>query len=117
MAIKLVLTLAHRNVVSQIEMYGLCLLMIQCAKREFNLCKFTQQPLFHNILLLKSTFSHIFFMKVYRDKNYEGNMLFKDGVALENGIWKITDKTPTHSFEYLQPFGAKFRLITLNICY
>jgi hypothetical protein len=70
-------------------------------KGEFNLCNFTLQPLFHDILLLKSAFSHISFTHVYRDKNYDADKLSKDVVALENGIWKITNSTPAHSFEYI----------------
>jgi ribonuclease HI len=101
MALKLVLTLAQEQGISQIQIYGDSLLVIQWMKGEFNLCNFTLQPLFHDILLLKSTFSHISFTHVYRDRNNEANMLSKDGVALENGIWKITDNTLAHSFEYV----------------
>jgi ribonuclease HI len=86
MALKLVLMLAQENGVSQIQIYGDSLLVIQWMKGEFNLHNFTLQPLFHDILLLKSTFSHISFMHVYMDMNYEADKLSKDGVALENGI-------------------------------
>jgi len=70
-------------------------------KGELNLHNFTLQPIFNEIPLLKLTFSHISFMHVYTYTNYEASKLFKDGVALKNGIWKIIDNTPTHYFEYI----------------
>jgi hypothetical protein len=77
------------------------MLVIQSMKGEFNLRNFTLQTPFHDILFLKSAFSHISFMNVYMDRNYEIDKLSKDRVALENGICKIIDNTPTHSFEYI----------------
>jgi ribonuclease HI len=57
MALKLVLMLAQENEISQIQIYGDSQLVIQWIKGEFNLHNFTLQHLFHDILLLKSTFS------------------------------------------------------------
>jgi len=101
MELKLVLMLAHRNGVSQIQIYGYSLLAIQWMKGELNLHNFTLQPIFNEISLQKLTFSHISFMHIYMDTNYEPNKLSKDRVALKNRIWKIIDNTPTHYFEYL----------------
>jgi hypothetical protein len=84
MALKLIWTLVQEQGISQIQIYGDSLPMIQWMKGEFNLHNFTLQPLFHGIFLLKSMFSHIFFMHVYRGKNNEADMLSKNGVAMED---------------------------------
>jgi len=86
MALKLVIMLAQENGVFQIQIYGDSLLLVQWMGREFNLFKFTLQPLFHDILLKKSSFSYIYFIHIYMDMKYEIDNLSKDGVALENGI-------------------------------
>jgi hypothetical protein len=65
--------LVHKNGVSQIQIFEYSLLIIQWMKREFTLRKFTLQPLFHVILSLKSTFSHVSIMCVYMDMSIEEN--------------------------------------------
>jgi ribonuclease HI len=80
MSLKLVLMLAREQRIYQIQIYGDSLLMIQWMKGEYNF------PLFHDILLMKSMFSHIAFTHVYRDRNNEEDKLSKNGVVLKNGI-------------------------------
>jgi len=81
MAPKLVLMLTQQNGVSHIQIYGDSLLVIQWMKGEYNFWNFTLQPLFHDILNIKSAFSHIAFVHVYRDRNKEADRLSKKGVG------------------------------------
>jgi ribonuclease HI len=69
LALKLVLLLALEKGISHIQIYGDSLLVIQWMKGDFSLHNFTLQPLFQDIMSNKSTFSHITFEHVYRNRN------------------------------------------------
>lgn len=59
------------------------------------------ETLFHAILSLKLSFSHIYFSNIYKEIKYEANQLFMNEVTLENGIGKIIYKRTTQYFEYV----------------
>jgi len=63
----------------------------------FSLCK----PLFHDILNIKSTFSQITFVHVYKDRNKEAVGYPRKELSWKNKSGISLKATPTHSFKYL----------------
>jgi ribonuclease HI len=90
MALKLVLRLAQEFGVSQIQIFGDSLLVIQWLCKETTLRNFTLQPLYDDVQLLMTTFSHISLSHIYRDKNMIVDGLSKDGLGLDRGTWIIS---------------------------
>jgi ribonuclease HI len=89
MSLKLVFILALEKEITQLQIFGDSLLVIQWMKGDYMLRNFLLQPLFSDIKNLQSTFSHISFSHVYRDKNIEADRLSKQGLELQEGTWEV----------------------------
>lgn len=69
MALKLVLMLSWEHGVTQFQLFGDSLLVIQWIKQESVLRNFILQLLFLDVMSLQTTFTHISFEHVYQDRN------------------------------------------------
>jgi ribonuclease HI len=67
--LKLMLQLAQEYGVSQLQIYGNSLLVIQWLRKEATIINFTLQPLYDDTQIKLTTFSHISLYHIYRDKN------------------------------------------------
>jgi len=89
MALKLVLRLAQEFGLSQIQLFGDSLLVIQCLRKETTLVNFTLPPLYDGAQILMTTFSHISLSYIYKVKNMIAYELSKDGLGLDQRSWII----------------------------
>jgi ribonuclease HI len=94
MAIKLLILLAKERGISHLNIYGDSMLVINCVNGTQTLHKYTLQPLMDDVKRLLTFFSHISFTHVYRNWNKEADQLSKDGLVLDQGIWKVWEKGP-----------------------
>jgi hypothetical protein len=82
MALELVLRLSQEFCVSQIQIIGDSLLVIQWMHKEIVLRNFTLQPLYDDVHILITTVSHISLSHIYRDMNRKTNGLSKHELGL-----------------------------------
>lgn len=100
MALKLVLKLAQELGVTQLQIYGDSMLVIQWMRKEIAVRNFTLHPLYDEVLNLLTYFSHTSLSHIYRDRNRLADGLSKAGVGLERGTWIITEIQNGHTEEY-----------------
>jgi ribonuclease HI len=101
MALKLLLQLAQEHGVQQIQIFGDSLLVIKWIRKEAQIRNFTLQPLYDDIQMQMTTFSHISLSHIYRDMNNIVDGLSKDGLVPDEILillysrFKKTKKMPT----------------------
>jgi hypothetical protein len=95
--------MAQERGVMQIQIFGGSLLIIQWMKGDFSLRNLTLQPLSLDVKNKKSSFTHLSFAHVYRDKNKE-NKLSKEGLELQVGTWEIPESTQGQSSYFHEPW-------------
>jgi hypothetical protein len=105
--------LAQEYGVSQMQIFGDSLLVIQWLRKEASIKNFTLQPLYDDIQRQMTTFSHISLSHIYRDKNRIVD-LSKYGLGLEHGTWIISILQDGHSNELLMNLGYNDILYVLR---
>jgi hypothetical protein len=93
--------LAQEHGVTHIQIFGDSLLVIKWMRQESTLINFTLQPLFLDVWSLQSTFTHISYAHIYRDRNGTGDGLSKAGLELDRGVYKVLEDQQGQKTKYI----------------
>jgi ribonuclease HI len=101
LALKLLVLLAKEKGISQPNIYGDSIFVINYMNGTHTLHNYTIQPMLDDIKRTLVSFSHITFSHVYKEWNKEVDQLSKVGLDLDQGIWKFWEKGPQGSSKFL----------------
>jgi hypothetical protein len=100
MALKLLLRIAQKFDIIQLQIFGDLLLVIQRMCIETTLRNFNLQTLYDEVFNILTSFSYISVSHIYRDRSRLADGLSKARVGLEQGYWIITTSRNGHTSEY-----------------
>ena len=103
-ALKLLLTLARKNNIAKIQIFGHSQLVINWASGKYRLLNLELSQVLHEVNRLTNMFEHVDLKHIYRERNSHADVLAKVGTLVMGGYLYIKEFRSSEINESYQQF-------------
>lgn len=105
MALKLLLTFAGEKAITNLQIFGDSMMIINWIRKSQLCHNIRLLPLLEEVFIILGTYKNLSIRHVYRERNRAVDKLSKEGLLLDYGQWKIMESRDGSHFEYYhRPF-------------
>ena len=102
--LKLLLTLALENHISNLQIFGDSQLVINWVTSKFRMYNSLLSQVLREVIRISDMFERVEYKHIYQERNSKVDVLAKDGATIPDGYWHITEFRADEQHETIQSF-------------